>query len=81
MKVLDFVQLGGPQSGQSGIRVGPGTGAATDDFGDRIAATVREFVEQITPIVDALEDAGNQTDATLSPQCAPVVSKLAPSLR
>ena len=88
MKILDFVQFGGPQSDKSGIKVGPGTGAATDDFGDRIAATVRDFVEQIAPIADALKDAGNQTDARLSlqfrgvrgliPQCAPVVSKLVP---
>ena len=71
------VHLGGPQSEQSRIKVGPGAGAATDDFGDRIAATVWEFFEQITPIVDALEDAGNQMDATLSPN----VPRWSPSMR
>ena len=71
------VHLGGPQSEQSRIKVGPGAGAATDDFGDHIAATVWEFFEQITPIVDALEDAGNQMDATLSPN----VPRWSPSMR
>ena len=52
-----ITRLGNPESSS---QVSPGTGAATDDFGDRIAAAVREFIEQITPIVDALEDAGNQ---------------------
>ena len=70
-KVLDFFQLGGPQSGQSRMKVGPGAGATTGDFGNHIAATVWEFVEQITPIVDALEDAGNQMDETLSPNVPP----------
>ena len=61
------VHLGGPQSEQPRIKAGPGAGAATDEFGDRIAAMVWEFLEQITLIADALEDAGNQMDATLSP--------------
>ena len=75
--VMNSVRHGGPQSEQSRIKVGPGAGAATDDFGDRIAATVWEFFEQITPIVDALEDAGNQMDATLSPN----VPRWSPSMR
>ena len=47
---------------RSGIKAGPGIRAATDDFGGRIASTVRGIVEQVTPIVDALEGAGNQTE-------------------
>ena len=47
---------------RSGIKAGPGIGAATDDFGGRIASSVRGGVEQVTPIVDTLEGAGNQTE-------------------
>ena len=33
-----------------------GTGSLDDEFGDRIAAVVRSFIESITPIVNDLDN-------------------------
>ena len=46
---------GEPIYDSSGVKVVVGTDGLTDDFGDRIAAALREFIEQITPIVETCE--------------------------
>ena len=46
----------------TGILVRVGRGTLGDDFGNEIAAMVRRFIENITPVVNAFENAGNEED-------------------
>ena len=47
---------------REGITVDVGSDTLHDDFGDRIAATVRQFIEEITPLVNDLENEDDGTD-------------------
>ena len=43
-----------------GIRVSMGSGTLNDEFAERIAEMARQFIEQITPIVDDLENENSE---------------------
>ncbi len=47
-------------TGQNGWEVLVGSDTLNDEYGEKIAATVRRFIEEITPVVNAFEDAGNE---------------------
>ena len=51
------------QRDQSGIEVGMGTDTLNDSFAKRIAEMLRQFIEQVTPIVNNLENESNEEEA------------------
>ena len=52
----------GLENYDDGFVVNMGSDTLNDDFGDRIAETVRTVIEAITPAVNDLEDADNEED-------------------
>ncbi len=51
------------ETDEEGVFVRIGTDILNDAFAGRIADTLRQFIEKITPIVDNLEDEGNEEEA------------------
>ncbi len=51
------------QVGSGAVKVGMGAEALSDDFAERTALMTRKLIEQITPIVNSLEDEANEEDA------------------
>ena len=45
---------------QDGIATNIGNDTLSDDFGEKIAAIVCKFVEEITPVVTAFVEEGNE---------------------
>ena len=60
---LDPEQYPNPSGTRNGIAVKVRSDALDDDFADRLAQMTRRFIEQITPIVDTLEDENNEEEA------------------
>lgn len=61
---LTDVSLHDDQEIDSGaVRVRLGTDILNDDFAKRISDVTRKFIVTLTPIVDSLEDEGNEEDA------------------
>ena len=46
-----------------GIYVKMGNDSLNDNFANRIAEMLRQFIEKITPVVDAFEDDANEEEA------------------
>ena len=51
------------QTDSNGITVGLGSDTLGDDFAERIAEMLRRFIEEITPIVDDLENEADEVEA------------------
>ena len=61
MTYLAGVSIHDDQNGDhGGISVTVGSDRLNDEFGDKIAATVRRFIEKITPVVNDFHDQGNE---------------------
>ena len=61
---LAGIRLHDHQEIQSGaVRAGLGTDVLSDDFAKKIGDVTRRFIVTLTPIVDGLEDDGNEEDA------------------
>ena len=60
---IDTEQYPNPSGTRNGIAVTVRSDALDDDFADRLAQMTRRFIEQITPIVDTLEDENNEEEA------------------
>ena len=60
-RLEDCLELGSYNIG-NGVSVEVGQDTLNDAFGDKIAAMVQRFVEEITPLVNAFEDEGNEEE-------------------
>ncbi len=71
LPLLDGIRLHEHQrTDPKGIFVGMGYDTLNDDFADRIAEMLREFIEQITPIVDDPDNESDEAEVTASPDGA-----------